>query len=143
MSPSETSDFHNDTFVPTRSVRKCVRVAYIVISACALFAVEYGFAGAVYFLMLEHDEDMIRSLMIVYVSVGAVFNLYITSVAATSLFLHCEKFSPGATGGKVVKRLMRGLEKAISLFHQLLGFNEDIALDLSDDVDEVKSLGSD
>ena len=140
MSPTETSDFRNDNFVP-RSVRKCVRVAYIVISACALFAVEYGFAGAVYYLMLEHNKDMIRSLMIVYVSVGAVFNVYIASVAATSLFLHCEKFSPSA-GGKVVNRLMRGLETAVSLFHQLLGFNEDMALDLSDDVDEVKSLGN-
>ena len=140
MSPSETSDFHNDTFVP-RSLRKCVRAAYFAISACALFAVEYGFAGALYYLMLEQDKDMIRSLMIVYVSVGALFNAYIISVAATTLFFQCEQSNPSA-GGKVVKRLMRGLEKAVTLFHQLLGFNEDMALDLSDDVDEVKCLGS-
>jgi len=140
MSPTETSDFHIDRFVP-RWVRKCVRAAYFVISACALFAVEYGFAGAVYYLMLEYDKDMIRSLMIVYVSAGAAFNAYIMSVAVTTLFSKYEQFSPSA-GGKVVKRLMRCVEKAVTLFHQLLGFNEDMALDLSDDVDEVKFLGS-
>lgn len=145
MSPTEpcctqASDFRNDTFVP-RWVRKLVRLAYAVISACALFAVEYGFAGAVKYLMLEPEKDMIRSLMIVYVSAGAVFNAYIVSVGATSLFLHCEKFNPSA-GDNVGKRFMRGLEKAVTLFHQLLGFNEDMALDLFDDVDEVKSLGN-
>ena len=140
MSPSETSDFQNDTFVP-RSLRKVVRAAYLVISACALFAVEYGFAGAVYYLMLEHDRDMIRSLMIVYVSVGAIFNAYIVSVAITTLFSQYEKLSPSA-GGKVVKFFMKGLQNSVTLFHQLFGANEDMALDLSDDIDEVKYLGS-
>lgn len=140
MSPTETSDFHIDTFVP-RSVRMCIRAAYFVISACAFFAVEYGFAGAVYYLALEPDKDMIRSLMIVYVSVGAIFNAYIMSVGVTTLFSKYEQFSPSA-GCKVVKRFMLCLEKAVTMFHQLLGFNEDMALDLSDDVDEVKCFGS-
>ena len=137
MSPTENGDFHIDTFVP-RSIRKCVRAAYFVISACALFAVEYGFAGAVYYLTLEHDNDMIRSLMIIYVSMGGIFNVYIVLVTVTTLY---EQFSP-STGGKVVKRLMRCLGKTVTLFHQLLGFNEDMALDLSDDIDAVKCLGS-
>jgi hypothetical protein len=140
MSPTETSDFHIDTFVPMW-VRKYVRVAYIMISVCALFAVEFGFSGAVYYLMLESGKDMIHSLMIIYVSIGAIFNAYIISVATTTVFFKYEKWSP-ITCCTLLNRPMICLEKAVKMFHQLLGFNEDMALDLTDDVNEVTCSGS-
>ncbi len=139
-SSMDESDYNIDTFVP-RWVRKCVRTAYFVISVCALFAVEYGFAGAVFYLHIEKDNhnNMIHSLMIVYSSIGALFNVYIISVGVTILFSKYEKLSPkNPADGTCCLKLMRCLEKAVEKFHHMLGFNEDLALDLSDDINEVK-----
>lgn len=71
LKPKERSDFHVATYVPQKA-RQAMRIVYFLVQAIALVSVEYGFAGAVYFLTLDskYDYRMIRSLMIIYVCVG-------------------------------------------------------------------------
>mmetsp|Transcript_28062 Transcript_28062/g.67605 ORF Transcript_28062/g.67605 Transcript_28062/m.67605 type:complete len:554 (+) Transcript_28062:139-1800(+) len=137
LTPKEHSDFHVATYVP-RQVRQALRAVYFFVQTIGLMAVEYGFVGAVYFLTLDSKSRMISSLIIVHVSVGAVFNAYVLSVAVIALFSRYNKRFNGLTwlhGNRrttmhnVIGKIVHLLQIVVQLFHGLLGFNADRTVD--------------
>ena len=121
-----------------RQVRQALRAVYFFVQTIGLMAVEYGFVGAVYFLTLDSKSRMISSLMIVHVSVGAVFNAYVLSVAVIALFSRYNKRFNGLTwlhGNRrttmhnVIGKIVHLLQIVVQLFHGLLGFNADRTVD--------------
>jgi len=133
LTPKEYSDFHVATYVPPR-VRLSLRLIYRCVSVVAALAFEYNFLGALRFLTDEIKHETTRSLMIFYVSVGSIFNLYVFSVAAIALFSMYEKRFNGlnsmtenqhTTLHGIIKKVIWFLDMAVMLFHRILGFNAD------------------
>lgn len=133
MTPKECSDFHVATYIP-QTARQSLRFVYILVIAVAFCVAEYGFVGMVSFLMLEskHDYRMIRSLVIIYVCVGSIFNAYVLSVGAISLFKRYDKRFNGLKwlGGDsrhtchdMIEKIVGFLEMVVKMFHGILGFN--------------------
>ena len=146
LSPRQRSDFHVATYVPQQA-RQALRLVYVMVSIAAFLSVEYGFFGAAYFLTLEgkNDSRMVHTMIILYVCVGAIFNAYILSVVAIALFNGYDKRFNGLTWlsdnrrtfvHRTFKRLIHSLELAVELFHQLLGFNEDRIVDVSEECED-------
>ncbi len=143
LTPKECSDFHVATYVP-QSVRQGLRVVYFLVIAGAMLAAEYGYFGSIYFLTLENKYDyrMIRSLVVVYVCVGSIFNAYILAVAVISLFRRYKRLTgylltedhETASHG-IVERIVHFLEVIVKLFHSLLGFNADLNNEKVVDID--------
>jgi hypothetical protein len=109
-------------------MRQLLRSIFVLVVAGALLTAEYGFYGAIVFLTYEKRDDysMIRSVVIVYVCVGAIFNFYIISVATITLF------SPHAQRDKsmkLIKFVVWCLEESVAMFHGFLGFNADRTVD--------------
>jgi len=135
LTPKGNPDFHVATYVPPNA-RRALRGMYRMVSVIAALAVEYGFFGAFHYLTLEskYDYRMIRSLIIVYVCVGTIFNLYVFSVAVVALFSKYDKRFNGlnwlvenrhTTLHGIIKKVIWFLDKAVKLLHRLLGFNAD------------------
>jgi hypothetical protein len=102
-------------------MRRLLRFVYILVVVVALLTAEYGLYGAVYFLTYEKRDDysMIRSVVLVYVCVGAIFNAYILSVA---MIMFCSTFER-------LRIIVWCLEESVKLFHAFLGFNADRTVD--------------
>lgn len=109
-------------------MRQLLRSLYVLVVVVALLTAEYGLYGAVVFLTYEQRDDysMIRSVVIVYACVGAIFNMYIFSVATIALF---SAYVQRKESLKLVKAVVRCLEESVTLFHGLLGFNADRTVD--------------
>ena len=127
LSPKERPDFNVATYVP-HWMRQLLRAVYFLVVTVALLTAEYGFYGAIVFLTYEQRDDysMIRSVVLVYVCVCAIFNLYIISVASIALF---STYAQRKESMKVVKAVVWCLEETVSMFHGLLGFNADRTVD--------------
>ena len=139
LRPRELSDFHVATYVPQK-MRFGLRIVYSLVSATAFLSFEYGFFGASHFLALEnkHDYRMIRSLVIIYVVVGTIFNLYVLSMASIALFSRYDQRFYGLNWlaenqhtflHSMVKKAVGVLKMAVKLFHSILGFNADRTVD--------------
>ena len=135
LSPRQRSDFHVATYVPQK-VRLALRFVYMLVSALAFLSFQYGFFGAVYFMTLENKQDfrMIRALVIIYISVGSVFNAYILSVVTIASWakydkqynrLHWLADDRPSTARRLTKKWVRFLEVVVKGFHRVLGFNAD------------------
>ena len=141
LSPRERSDFHVATYVP-QTLRQVMRLVFVLANIVAFLSFQYGFFGTVYFLTLDQKDDfrMIRSLIITYVAIGAVFNAYMISVAAIALFSRYDKrYNANWLAGhrhtghtilhNAVEKMIQFLEITVKLFHGLLGFNADRSVD--------------
>ncbi len=108
-------------------MRQLLRSLYVLVVAVALLTAEYGLYGTVVFLKNEKRDEysMIRSVVIVYACVGAIFNLYIISVATIALFSNVQR----KESMKVIKMVVWCLEESVLMFHGLLGFNADRTVD--------------
>lgn len=133
LTPKECSDFHVATYIP-QTARASLRFFYFLVIVVAFCVAEYGFVGMVHFLMLEskHDYRMIRSLVIIYVCVGSIFNAYVMSVGLISLFKRYDKrfHQLKLLGGEshhlchdFIEKIVRFLEVVVKMFHGILGFN--------------------
>jgi len=136
LTPRECSDFHVATYVP-KTARKSLRIVYFLVIALAFLAAEYGFFGMLHFLTLEdkYDYRMVRSLVWIYVVIGAIFNVYVVSVGSIGLFSRYDKRFAWLTGERhtihsVIKRVIELLKVAVKLFHEFLGFNADRETDM-------------
>ncbi|KAL9186896.1 hypothetical protein ACHAXT_010616 [Thalassiosira profunda] len=151
LSPRQRSDFHVATYVPQK-VRLALRFVYMLVSALAFLSFQYGFFGAVYFMTLENKQDfrMIRALVIIYISVGSVFNAYILSVVTIASWakydkqynrLHWLTDDRPSTARRMTKKGVRFLEVAVKGFHRILGFNADKTVDHETNDLAEKQLG--
>ncbi len=98
-------------------------------SLIALASIEYGVFGAVQFLLVG-GSHIIQSLSMFAVVVGVVFNVYGISSLCISLFSRYTRRNPDADV-RNLGRIIWILQLGLKLFHQLLGFSTDKALDMS------------
>ena len=114
-------------------MRQILFFVFLLGHVFALISAEIGIFGLIYFF--AHDTSnqygMIRSLVIAYICVGAIFNAYILSAGVIAMFS-----TNGSSGSmndhacaKIIKLIVLFLKMAISLFHSCLGFSEDRTVD--------------
>jgi hypothetical protein len=137
LTPKEYSDFHVASYVP-QQLRRFLRLCYVVVYAIALMAIEYGFFGAIKYLQVDvvEADKMVHSLILMYICVCAVFNGYISTFAIIALYSRYE-YRLNPNGSILMKRFIWMLELGVKLFHRLLGFSSDKALDLSEELLEI------
>jgi len=135
LTPKERTDFHVK-YVP-RNARRALRLTYTFISAVTLLFVEYGFYGSATYLSVEQpsNAETIRSLTIVYVVVGSIFNAYIVSVASIAVLARYQQQCNSSNDCQptVISSLLGIVDLGVKLFHRLMGFNVDGANVLTQD----------
>ena len=128
LMPKERTDFYGDTYVPLL-LRQILFIATLLGHAFAFISAEVGIFCMIYFFASDTSNQygMIRSLVIAYLCVGAIFNLYVLSAGIIVILTTCGSSRPMSqhTGTNTVLFL----KMAISLFHGCLGINEDRTVD--------------
>ena len=124
---------HVATHVPQQA-RRALWYSYRLISVVAALMAEFGFVGAALTLESIYDHRTIRFLIIIYICVGTIFNLYVFSAAVVALFSKWDKRYNGmhrlAENGHttlhgMIRQVIWFLDMAVKLLHQILGFNAD------------------
>ena len=132
LTPKQQSNFHGAQYVPLL-VRQILLLMFQSGYVLAIISAEYGVLGLVLFLALDTDNQytMIRSLIIGYVCVGVIFNLYVISSALIALFSRYEKRGTMNQNActKIIRLVVSIFKLAISLFHFILGVDEDKTVD--------------
>ena len=123
--PKERTDFYGATYVPLLS-RRILFIATLLGHAFALISAEVGIFGMIYLFASDTSNQygIIRSLVIAYQCVGAIFNLYILSAGIIFLLTTCRPM-----GQHTSTKIVIFLKMALSLFHGCLGINEDRTVD--------------
>jgi hypothetical protein len=124
--PKERTDFYGATYVPLLS-RQILFIATLLGHAFALISAEVGIFGMIYMFVSDTSNQygMIRSLVIAYQCVGAIFNLYILSAGIIVLL----PTSSRPIGQHTCTKIVLFLKMAMNLFHGCLGINEDRTVD--------------
>jgi hypothetical protein len=127
--PKERTDFYGATYVPL-VVRQILFFVFLLGHVFALISAEIGIFGMIYFFAYDTSNQygMIRSLVIAYICVGAIFNAYILSAGIIALFSTNGSIDEHACA-KIIRLIVLVLKMAMSMFHSCLGFNEDRTVD--------------
>ncbi len=114
-------------------LRQILLIASLLGHSFALVSAEVGIFGMIYFFVSDTSNQygMIRSIVITYVCVGAIFNAYILSAGIIVLLTSCGSSRPmnQHTCTKIISMVVLFLKMTNSLFLGCLGINEDRTVD--------------
>lgn len=127
LNPKEKSDFHVRSYVP-HNVRRFLRFTYMIVSTVTFLLAEYGYFGLFSYLSIDqsYNAGVIRSLVIVYVAIGSLFNVYILMVVVVAW--HAKRNEKMRADESKTALTIGFLDRGVKVFHRVLGVNADRTL---------------
>ncbi|EJK77241.1 hypothetical protein THAOC_00938 [Thalassiosira oceanica] len=121
------SDFHVRSYVP-HNVRRFLRFTYMIVSTVTFLLAEYGYFGLFSYLSIDqsYNAGVIRSLVIVYVAIGSLFNVYILMVVVVAW--HAKRNEKMRADESKTALTIGFLDRGVKVFHRVLGVNADRTL---------------
>ena len=111
----------------------------MLVSTATFVLAEYGYFGLFSYLSIEqsYNAGVIRSLVIVYVAIGSLFNVYILMVVVVAW--HAKRNEKKRADGSKTSQTIGFLDRAVKVFHRVLGVDADRTLRAANSNDEKQA----